>query len=135
MGPSGGMDTFSVDEWRPVFPDPAPLHWIAFVATDDGLTVLTDVQLDPRLRVWLEKWLAAHSSHQPHAEASYVYLGLGSELGEGVPDGVKSPGSPEWGRESKSPTARGIAVNRGRYRPRSDRQSLGGSIPYFRRRR
>lgn len=86
------MDTFPVDEWRPVFPDPAPPHWIAFVATGDGLLILTDVQLNPRLRAWLGKWLSAHSPHEPDAEASYVYLGLGSELGQNAPDGVKSPG-------------------------------------------
>lgn len=84
------MDTFPTGKWRPVFPDPGPAHWIAFVAINDGLLLLSDAELDSRGRAWLSRWLSAHLPREPDVEASYVYLGLGSEWSKFSPDGLVS---------------------------------------------
>lgn len=54
--------------------------------------LLCDAERDSHRRVWLAKWLAAHSPREPGAEASYIYLGLVSDWSMVDPDGMGSSG-------------------------------------------
>lgn len=79
-------------EWEPVFPDPQPAHWVAFVNTlKPALTVLSDSPIDAHSRGWLAAWLARYAVAEPSLPASYVYLGLAATWIDADPDGHVSP--------------------------------------------
>jgi hypothetical protein len=79
------------NEWKPVFPDPPPPHWVAFVNSLKGIIGLSDVDLDRRELVWLAAWLSHYSVREPDATVTYVYLGLAEGWADGIPDGTISP--------------------------------------------
>jgi hypothetical protein len=81
------------DEWTPVFPDPAPMHWLALVwRPDSTMGVLTDLTLSASERRWLSLWLSRHSPAEPEGEASYVYFGIGSDDFADLPADGERPG-------------------------------------------
>jgi len=84
------MATSQEGEWAPVFPEPRPAHWVALVATDAGLSVLSDRPLADSERRWLGQWLASHVRAKPAMGASYVYLGLASGWRDTAPDGRRT---------------------------------------------
>lgn len=87
------MALYPEDEWKPVFPEPAPEHWLALVFYADETTgVLSDLTLSASDRAWLSTWLSSHSPRDPEGEASYVFLGIGSPDFVSQPaDGMKNP--------------------------------------------
>ena len=93
MERNGGMDLSPEGEWRPVFPDPQPQHWLALVCySQDDVGVLTDLFLSTRDREWLSNWISNHVSVDPEGEASYVYFGIGSaDFRREPPDGTRNP--------------------------------------------
>jgi hypothetical protein len=91
MERNGGMASSQADSWRPVFPEPAPLHWVAIVGrSGSSVEVLSDAKLGPEGVDWLARWLGAHRHSAPEAEASYVYLGLAEGYWRAPSDGLRS---------------------------------------------
>ena len=78
------------DDWKPVFPEPRPRHWVAFAHTHSGIASLSDLQIDEPDREWLATWLSRHRTREPDEEASYIFLGLGPDWRRLTPDGAVS---------------------------------------------
>ncbi len=81
------MVSSPVDEWHPVFPEPAPAHWVALVEEREGVAAYSDLELSAEECNWLAVWLSRYRIPEPEAEASYVYLGLAAGWSSGAADG------------------------------------------------
>lgn len=88
---NGGTGMSQVTEWKPVFPEPQPAHWLALVNTSDHVRVVSDVTLSGIERDWLAGWLSHYGVAEPDVPATYVYLGLSADWMESSPDGRTSP--------------------------------------------